>query len=183
MTPSPKKMLLVDIDSCVRCHACEIACRQEHDLTAETGSSWCRVVTIGPRRIEGRLHLDFVPVLCLHCEDPLCLALCPSGAIQKDDQGRVVIDEEACTGCKVCVHGCPYGCISFNEVKGTAGHCDLCRGRMEAGLEPACVQHCVGGALRFVDQDELEEHTSGQHTVSSRRICYASSKWRLQDHL
>jgi len=181
MIPQAQKTLLVDIDSCIRCHACEIACRNEHELTAETGASWCRVVTVGPRRIQGNLHVDFVPVFCLHCEDPFCLALCPSRAIRKDEEGRVVIDEDSCTGCGLCVHGCPYGCISFNEVKGTAGHCDLCRGRTEAGLEPACVQHCIGGALRFVAQEELEDCISGLHTVSSRRICYASSKWRLQD--
>jgi Fe-S-cluster-containing dehydrogenase component len=180
MIPSPLKVLLIDIDSCVRCYACEIACRQEHDLTAEAGASWCRVVTVGPRRIEGKLHMDFVPLVCQHCYDPPCQAFCPSEAIQKDDQGCVVIDEEACTGCKLCVQACPYGCISFNEVRGTAGHCDLCRGRTEAGLEPACVQHCIGGALHFVGQEELEERTSGQHAVLSGRICFVSSKWKLQ---
>lgn len=182
MIPLPEKILLVDMDSCVRCQACEIACRQEHDLSAEAGFSWCKVAAVGPRWIGGGLHLDFVPVLCLHCEDPLCLALCPSEAIRKDDQGRVVIDEDACTGCRLCVDGCPYGCISFNEIKGTAGHCDLCRERTGAGLEPACVQHCIGGAMHFVAPEELKERTSGLHTVSSGRICYASSKWRLQDH-
>jgi naringenin degradation protein FdeH len=181
MTPSPQKVLLIDIDSCVRCYACEIACRQEHDLTTETGASWCRVATVGPRWIDGKLHLDFVPLVCQHCDHPVCRTLCPSGAIQKDCQGRVVIDEGACTGCKLCVYGCPYGCMSFNEVRRTAGHCDLCVGRTEAGLEPACVQHCIGGALHFVGKEEIEECTSGQHTLFSGRICYASSRWRLQE--
>ena len=183
MMPHAHKMLLVDIDSCVRCHACEIACRQEHGLSAETGPSWCRVVTIGPRRLDRRLHLDFLPVLCLHCDEPLCRAFCPSGVIHKDEEGRVLIDQERCTGCGLCVQGCPYGCISFNEQSRTAGHCDLCRERTEAGREPACVQHCIGGALQYVAREELAERTSGLHTVSSSTVCYASGKWRLHDCL
>jgi Fe-S-cluster-containing dehydrogenase component len=125
--------------------------------------------------------MDFVPLVCRHCDDPICQAFCPSGAIFKSDDGLVLIDEAACSGCSLCVHGCPYGCISINEVRGTAGHCDLCRGRTEAGLEPACVQHCIGGALHFVGKQELRERTSGQHAVFSGRICYVSSKWKLQE--
>jgi Fe-S-cluster-containing dehydrogenase component len=180
---SPKKILLIDIDSCVRCHACEIACRQEHDLTAETASCWCRVLTVGPRRVAGKLHMDFIPVVCRQCDDPLCAAICPTGAIRKNDIGLVLIDEAACNGCKLCLYACPYGCISFNEVNRTAGHCDQCRGRTEAGLDPACVQHCIGGALQFVGSEDLEERTSGQHRFLSGRVCYVSSKWKLQGNL
>jgi len=176
-----RSVLVIDIDSCLRCHACEIACRTEHELSFETKASWCRVVTVGPRRLNGRLYMDFVPVMCRHCDDPLCLAVCPSGAISKNSDGLVVVDEEACTGCQTCVTGCLYGCMDYNRVKGTAGHCDLCRGRGEAGLEPACVQHCIGGALQFVGPDDLDKTTSGRHTLHSGRICYVSSRWKLGD--
>jgi len=181
MKMAPRNTLLIDIDSCIRCHACEIACRGEHDLSAEASSCWCKVVTVGPRRIEGKLHMDFVPILCFHCDNPACLAFCPREAIAKIDDGLVSIDEEVCNGCKLCVYGCPYGCISFNEEKVAAGHCDLCKDRTQAGLEPACVKHCIGGALRFVDREELEERISGRHALFLGRVCYASSKWRLQD--
>jgi Fe-S-cluster-containing dehydrogenase component len=181
VTSLSKKFLLIDIDSCVRCHACEIACRQEHDLTVETASCWCRIMTVGPRRVEGKLHMDFVPVTCFQCDDPACAAICPSNAIRKNDDGLVLIDEKVCSGCKVCIGGCPYGCMSFNEVKRVAGHCDLCRERVEAGIEPACVQHCIGGALQLVTAEELRVDTSGQHTVFSGKICYSSGKWKLQE--
>jgi Fe-S-cluster-containing dehydrogenase component len=124
--------------------------------------------------------MDFVPVFCFHCDDPVCATSCPTGAISKRDDGLVLIDEKACSGCRQCVYGCPYGCTSFNEMKQAAGHCDLCRERIEAGLEPACVQHCIGGALHFVTRQELAEWTSGQHTFPSGRICYVSSKWGLK---
>jgi len=182
MTSSSKNIMLIDIDSCVRCHACEVACRQEHELAFETGSRWCRVMTVGPRRVAGKLHMDFVPVFCRHCDDPLCLTVCPSGAITRNDNGLVLIDEGACTGCKLCVSGCPYGSMSFNETKRTAGHCDLCGERVEAGLDPACVQHCIGGALQFVTLEELAAAASGRHPFLSGRLCYVSSKWRLDDN-
>jgi Fe-S-cluster-containing dehydrogenase component len=181
MTPQSQKILLIDIDSCVRCHACTIACRQEHGLSVETESSWCRVMTVGPRRVAGKLHMDFIPVLCFQCNAPMCADVCPSGAIAKNEAGLVLIDEKTCTGCGLCVDGCPYGCMSFNKVKQTAGHCDLCRERVESGIEPACVQHCIGGALQFVTTGELAGCTSGQHRSRLGRICYISNKWRLQN--
>jgi Fe-S-cluster-containing dehydrogenase component len=174
------KLFLIDIDSCVRCHACEIACRQEHDLSVETGSCWCRVITVGPRRLEGKLHMDFVPLACFHCDEPACAAACPNSAISKSDDGLVLVDEKACNGCKLCLHACLYGCMSFHTVKHVAGHCDLCRERVEFGIEPACVQHCIGGALQFVTTEELRQNTSGQHTFLFGKVCYVSSKWRLQ---
>ena len=174
-----QRILLIDLDNCVRCHACEVACRQEHDLTAAAGCRWCQVMTVGPRRVEGELHMDFVPMVCFHCEDPLCAEVCPSGAIGKEEGGRVAIDGETCSGCRLCVSACPYGRMSFNEDTDTAGHCDLCIERVEAGLAPACVQHCIGGALQFVSHRDLPGITAGLHTSLMGKICYASSKWRL----
>ena len=127
--------------------------------------------------------MDFVPVLCRHCDDPLCASVCPVNAISRTNDGLVLIDETACNGCKLCIYTCPNGCISFNEVNRAAGHCDQCRGRTEAGLDPACVQHCIGGALQFVGDEELEERTSGQHSLLSGRVCYVSSKWKLQGNV
>ena len=178
-----EKVLLIDLDNCVNCHACEIACRQEHDLAFETKSRWCRVITIEPRQVEGELHMDFVPAMCFQCDDPVCAHFCPVGAISRSKDGVVVLDEESCTGCKLCVYGCPYGAMFYNEVKNVAGKCDLCTGRTGHGLEPACVQHCIGGALRFVTRDEFSEITDQGHTLSMGAVCYASSKWKLVSNL
>jgi Fe-S-cluster-containing dehydrogenase component len=176
-----KKVLLIDLDTCVRCYACEVACRQEHGLTFETKSKWCQVMTLGPRWIGQELYMDFVPVMCLQCDDPFCAAFCPVEAIAKRGDGIVVVDEELCTGCKLCVYGCPYGAMFYDEVKGIAGKCDLCSDRIENGLEPACVQHCIGGSLQFVTQEELMSITSGEHTLRMGMTCYVSSKWRLKN--
>jgi len=174
-----QKVMLVDLDACVRCYACEIACRQENSLGFETKSRWCRVQTIPPRELRGELHLDFVPVMCLQCEDPMCANFCPVEAINKKEDGRVLIDEEACIGCRQCTYGCPYGAMHFNEATQKAGKCNLCLSRTEAGIEPSCVQHCIGGALRFVDAAELKALQNGRHWVKMGCTYYLSSKWEL----
>jgi len=173
------EVLVVDLDACARCYSCEIACRQENALTFETKSRWCRVSTVGPREAGGELHLDFVPLFCLHCEEPMCARFCPVEAISKRGDGRVIIDLETCVSCRQCVHGCPYGAMHFNEVTQKAGKCDLCFSRTEAGIEPSCVQHCIGGALRYVGPAELQELTRGRHSVQMGRTTYLSSKWAL----
>ena len=171
--------MLIILDCCIGCHACEIACRQENDLSYETDSKWCRVMTIKPRRIRNELHLDYFPIMCLHCDDPLCIQCCPVEAIIKQEDGIVVVDNEKCNGCGLCVYACPYGAMSFNQLTKVAGKCNLCLERLEYGIEPSCVQHCIGGALRYVTQEDLEETTKGKHTTSIGKVCYASSKWRL----
>ena len=160
---------MVVLDCCVGCHACEIACRQEHDLTHETGSKWCRVTTLKPRKVEDELHLDYFPTMCVHCDDPLCLRSCPVEAIVKREDGIVLVDREKCNGCRLCISACPYGAMSFNEVREEAGKCDFCLERVEYGIEPSCVQHCLGGALRYVTPEELKEMTEGKHTALLRQ--------------
>lgn len=172
-----EKLLLIDIDKCVGCYACEIACKEEHNLPLE--SRWCRVVTIGPRKAGDGLHMDIVPIMCIHCDDPICAYFCPVGAIEKRQDGIVIIDEDKCNGCKLCLDGCPYGAIYFNKEKKVAEKCNLCVGRTDDGLEPSCVQHCIGGALEFVTPEELEDITKGVHKVRMGRVCYSSSKWKL----
>ncbi len=171
--------MVVDLDACVRCYSCEIACRQENAHSFETKSRWCRVQTIPPREAGGELHLDFVPVMCLQCEAPMCADFCPVGAIAKCEDGRVLVDEEKCTGCRQCIAACPYGAMYMNELTRKAGKCNLCASRVQSGIEPNCVQHCIGGALRFVTAAEAQELAQGRHFVQVGRTAYVSSKWKL----
>ncbi|MBM4332460.1 MAG: hypothetical protein FJ117_14795 [Deltaproteobacteria bacterium] len=101
-----------------------------------TKSRWCRVQTIPPREAGGELHLDFVPVMCFQCEDPMCAQFCPVEAIVKKEDCRVLVEEEKFIGCRQCIAGCPYGTMYFNEVTRKAGKCNLCQSRTEYGIEP-----------------------------------------------
>jgi Fe-S-cluster-containing dehydrogenase component len=100
-------------------------------------------------------------------------------AIVKREDGIVIVDNEKCNGCGLCVYACPYGAMSFNELTKVVGKCNLCLERLEYGIEPSCVQHCIGGALRYVTQEDLEETIKGKHTSFIGKVCYASSKWKL----
>lgn len=173
----PDRILLVDIDRCIRCHSCEVACKQEHDLPI--GPRWTRVVTVGPRRVGGELCMDFAFTSCVHCNEPLCAYVCPTEAISRREDGLVLISEEKCTGCGLCVSACPFGAIYINPDKQVAWKCDLCLKRVEDGLEPSCVQHCVGGALQHITPQELLELTAGKHKARTGKVCYVSEKWRL----
>jgi len=145
--------ILVDIDRCIGCYACEVACKQEHDL--QGGYSWIKVVDVGPVEIGGKLKRDFVPTLCLHCGDPNCKNVCPSEAVTKNSHGIVLINEELCTGCKLCLTACPVLALKYNPEKEVAEKCTLCSHRVHEGLEPACVRGCPTEALYFGETNEI----------------------------
>lgn len=168
---------MIDLDKCIRCHSCEIACKQENDLPV--GVARIKIWTIGPRRIKGQLHMDFIPTICLQCDDPVCVLVCNANAISKHESGIVTIDREKCVGCMLCVHACPYGLMDFNQESKKAEKCDFCLSRLEYGLDPACVQHCIGGALQLLDIEEAEKIAGERHRAGTTKVWYISSKWKL----
>ncbi len=117
-----KISLTVFKKDCMGCHACEVACKQEHSLG------------IGPRFI--RVLEDspfFTPVYCHHCANAPCRESCPVRAIYRDERGIVCIDSETCIGCRECVTACPFAAMQFDDVGEKAAKCDLCRERLQVG--------------------------------------------------
>ena len=114
--------LIFHAKDCCGCHACEVACKQEHGLS------------VGPRLVrilEKGSH--FKPIYCYHCSRPPCRDICPTDAIYQDKRGIVLINEEACIGCKACFDACPFGAIQFDDEKEVAIKCDLCQRRVKEG--------------------------------------------------
>ena len=105
---------------------------------------------------------------CNHCESPACFSACPTGAIEKREDGAVVIDREACSGDGSCTKACPYG-IPQILPDGKAGKCDSCYLIREAGGQPACVAACPNRALDFGEYDDLVK-TYGPDCVSEIAI-------------
>ncbi len=150
-----KYSLLVDQDLCLGCQACEVACKQEHDIPV--GPRWMRVIMVGPEEVGGKLRLSFSHLRCMHCGKPVCVDACPVDAITKRVDGIVLINEELCTGCEACIEACPFGAPQYNPEKNTVEMCTLCVHRVDKGLKPACVLVCPTGALLFGDINELTQ--------------------------
>ena len=179
---SPRKLgLVIDLDTCVGCHACAVACKEWNDggqfgpLVDEDARGrepigvWLnRVHTyevaaperdgVGPEAPRSAKLTVHFPRSCLHCETPDCVKVCPTGASYKRaEDGIVLVDEDLCIGCKLCSWACPYGAREYSEVKGTMQKCTLCVDRIynttldEADRQPACVMACPTRARHFGD--------------------------------
>lgn len=139
----------------------------EHDLPA--GVNRLRIVTEGPTIANGELKLRFKRISCMQCRQPPCLKVCPTGAIIRRPDGIVYIDQSLCTGCQTCAKACPYDAISFHPHKHWAEICDRCVERLDEGLRPFCVQHCMSGALFFGTEEESQQRKEQKMAVGGSK--------------
>ncbi len=92
----------------------------------------------------------------MHCQDPVCVNVCPTTAMSKDENGIVSVDADKCIGCRYCEWACPYGAPQFNEAAGVMTKCNMCQDLVAEGGNPACVDACPMRALEFGDIEELQ---------------------------
>ena len=172
--PAKKKLgLVIDLDICVGCHACAVACKEWNDggqfgpLPDENpygkeplGVWFNRVHTfeIEPAKEAAPAMTVHFPRSCLHCETPDCVTVCPTGASYKRaEDGIVLVDEDKCIGCKLCSWACPYGAREYSQQRGVMQKCTLCVDRVynesfePSDRQPACVAACPTRARHFGD--------------------------------
>ena len=162
--------LVIDLNVCVGCHACVTSCKQwntsgsagplgdEDPYGADPhGSFFNRVQTFEVGEFPNTQTVHF-PKSCLHCEDPPCVTVCPTGASYKRaEDGIVLVDYDKCIGCKYCSWACPYGAREFDEQRKVMTKCTLCVDRVhdaslpQAQRKPACVLACPTSARLFGD--------------------------------
>jgi Fe-S-cluster-containing dehydrogenase component len=145
--------ILFNSELCVGCQTCEVACKHEHG--SPVGVNRIRVLKKGPYMKNGKLRLDFHPIRCMHCTNATCMEACPVDAISRAPLGIVTIDDETCTGCKLCIEACPIAAPQLNPEKGVVELCNLCSHRTRRGLPPMCVKHCMTKALQFGEITEI----------------------------
>ncbi|MDP3062670.1 MAG: 4Fe-4S dicluster domain-containing protein [Chloroflexota bacterium] len=180
----PRYGMLVDLDRCLACQACVIACKMENNVPSSTPETFqdrkmtfrTRVAPLVSDGVYPNPRVDIYPVLCNQCDNPPCVAACPTGATYRRKDGIVLIDWEKCIGCRYCMAACPYGARSYVVIeeaadyhnpaaippgntrsrppKGKVDKCTFCAHLVDKREEPACVTACPASARIFGDLDD-----------------------------
>ena len=139
-----QKVIVYDPELCTGCRHCEIVCAFKHYGSVDLNKSYLRILFNGGDGIAA-----FEAVNCQHCEEPICVNACPSGALGKDEKtGWVIVNPLKCVGCQMCTYMCPLSVPFFDEERKAAAKCDFCGG------DPECVMHCSPGALKVVTREK-----------------------------
>jgi tetrathionate reductase subunit B len=178
----------VDASACIGCGHCVEACKLENHVAPEPkyNRTWVERRVVAD---DGRVYVDspdagihgfppestapgaahakvasseFVPRLCMQCDNPPCVAVCPVSATYRTPEGVVLVDQSRCIGCGYCVVACPYGARYLTPAgeasptgnPGVADKCTWCYHRISRGLEPACVEVCPVDARVFGDLND-----------------------------
>jgi sulfite dehydrogenase (quinone) subunit SoeB len=178
---SAKKLgLVIDLDTCVGCQACATSCKEwngsggagtltdEDPRGADPHGTWLnRVHSYEVLHENGEGRTVHFPRSCLHCEEPACVTVCPTGASYKRaEDGIVLVNPDTCIGCKLCSWACPYGAREYDYTQGIMKKCTLCVDRIyNETIEPedrvpACVKACPTGARHFGDLGDTNSPVS-----------------------
>ena len=172
--------LVIDLDTCVGCHACVISCKEwntggygtplsDEDAygDAPLGAFLNRIHTFEVKPEAAPASVVHFPKSCLHCEDAPCVTVCPTEASYKrGEDGIVLVNESACIGCGLCAWACPYGAREMDPVEKVMKKCTLCVDRIynenipEQDRVPSCVRTCPAGARHFGDLGVAESAVS-----------------------
>jgi Fe-S-cluster-containing dehydrogenase component len=137
----PKNVYL-NLDRCIGCKACQIACgREHHDLPYIM--------------VEVFDEVNPFPMQCRQCEKAPCKEACPVDAIEKTEEGIILINDMKCIGCKICMIACPFGILQLDLAHHVVLKCDMCIDRQKEGKKPICVITCPSEALKFGTFSEI----------------------------
>src|SRR5881296_159852 len=193
-----------DTTVCIGCKACEVACHEWNQLPATNGGQntlsgnsydntrqldgthWRHVKFVekfSPDRNRSQAAWLLMSDVCKHCVQAPCLDVCPTGAIIRTEFDTVVIQSDACNGCRDCIPACPFGVIEMNPVAGTAQKCTLCYDRMKVGMTPACAQACPTQSIQFGTVRELRVKAGARLTQLKDRGVSEASLYGADDKI
>ncbi len=196
--------MVIDLRYCDGCQStgkppqCTEACIQGH--FAPQPMEWIQVYE---QPLPGG-GTQFLPTPCQQCQNAPCVNVCPVGATFSTPEGVVLIDQQRCIGCRLCMEACPYDRRFFNwgnppvppestfmeydpmhqspAIKGTVMKCDFCPDMARTGKLPYCAQGCPNHAIYYGDLEE-DLATNGQQVVKLSRFLSEDSTYRLKENL
>ncbi|MFZ7124966.1 MAG: 4Fe-4S dicluster domain-containing protein [Desulfobacterales bacterium] len=184
------KAFLVDTTLCTACRACQVACKQWHDLPAEKTMNMgsyqnpedlsfitYKLVRMKEEEVDGRLHWLFFPDQCRHCIEPPCrdVAGDPSAIYKESATGAVIFTANTRSlMIDDVIESCPYNIPRKAENDDTLAKCDMCIDRVQNGLLPACVQTCPTGAMSFGDRKDILAKAESRLAEAKKRFPNAS---------
>jgi molybdopterin-containing oxidoreductase family iron-sulfur binding subunit len=199
--PGRKFAMVFDLAKCNNERKCITSCQKAHNLAPD--EEWLKVYLL---RDSEETAPYWFPKPCFHCDNPMCVSVCPVGATFKRSDGIVLIDNERCIGCKFCMTGCPYSARTFNwdapitasnpdhehveyspetsnpRKIGTVGKCDFCPDMVRNGELPHCVTACPMGTIYFGDINE-DAVSNGTEVVRFSDLVAKNDGYRFAEEL
>lgn len=194
--PDRKFVMVIDLAKCANARKCVDACQEGHYLPAD--HEWIKLFYM---KDAPNTAPYWFPRPCFHCDNPMCVSVCPVGATFKRSDGIVLVDNERCIGCKFCMTGCPYSARVFNWKKpenqpdveytpetnvpaqeGTVGKCVFCADLLKEGKLPRCVTACPMGTIYFGDLVE-DTVTNGTETLRFSKLMEDRAGYRYREDL
>lgn len=188
-TPTTHMAILQEIDKCMKCRACQVACQRVHGLHRVPAFDGVpKIEWDDPVLVTSQTTNDIPPFVrysCWHCINPMCASRCPLKAIKVHSNGAVYVDDAICNPqnplCKrQCRNACRRGGYpQIRDAQQVVGDeqplmikCDLCYSRKA----PACVEACPAGALSFGDKTDIAaKATAYPYTAGDGHIYWASN--------
>ena len=198
--------MVIDLRKCDGCQSvgkppqCTQACIEGH--FAPRPMEWIQVYEAPLDRAGNATQ--FIPAPCQQCQNPPCVNVCPVAATFSTPEGTVLIDQQRCIGCRLCMEACPYDRRFFNwgtppqplqamfmdyhpehqspAIRGTVMKCDFCPDVARAGRLPYCAQGCPNGAIYYGDLEE-DVATNGREVVRIQKFLADNNAYRLKEDL
>lgn len=195
--PGRKFVMVIDLAKCANARKCTEVCQEGHHLPKSI--EYMRVYLMQDSE---KTAPYWFPRPCFHCDNPMCVSVCPVGATYKRSDGIVLVDTDRCIGCKFCMTGCPYsarsfawkhqeeydGTIQYNPEttvpgqEGTVSKCVFCADRVSENKLPLCVEACPMGVIYFGDLGE-DTVTNGAETVLFSQLIADRGGYRYLENL
>ncbi|QDX41397.1 4Fe-4S dicluster domain-containing protein [Salarchaeum sp. JOR-1] len=177
-----------DVEACIDCGGCVVACKRTWDIPKDEQRISISTMFEGQEADPMSLNTDSpealdkgsmpgetsIPMQCYHCEDAPCVSVCPTDALQKNDDGFVQVSEDLCVGCQYCLSACPFGAPQFPDsdegtasLVGTGGimdKCTMCEERQTVGKGPACAEECATDAILVGTSQQIASEMEARET-------------------